>query len=256
MSNPIFNWIKSLKQLRFAPLAIASAASFLLLFTTACNPSSPSVSGTGSYTEGRAPQTELYRPIQPKEGGPNTYSDTDPRRDTSAASAKTKRLIDNAERNLNKVQSPRELADEVKAARPLKEGTQKISDRVGNTVEELTEDISQGTKRGIKNLERNTTRAQEGVQDTLDDARQNVDAAGKQAARTAGRTADQLKNNVDTARQEVTDKVGSSLNRAGNSANDGLGTLRSEAQRTPDLDTSDLIERAKNTFGTATRNVQ
>lgn len=253
MSNPI-NWIKSLK-LRLAPVAMVFVAGFLLLFSTACSPSSPSVSGTGSYQEGRAPQTELYRTIQPKENGPNTYSDTDPRRNTSATSAKAKQLINNAERNVNKVQNSRELVDEMKSARPLKEGPQKVSDRVSNTVEGFAEDFSAGTQRGIKNLKSNTSQAKEGVQDTLDDARQNVGTTGKQAARTAERTADQLKSNVDNARQDVTSKIGSGLDRADGRSNAGLGALRSEPQRTPDLDSGDLVERAKDTFGTATRNV-
>jgi hypothetical protein len=55
-------------------------AGIVLLITTACTPSSPSASGSGSYYEKTGQNTELYDTIQPRQGGMNNYDDTDPRR--------------------------------------------------------------------------------------------------------------------------------------------------------------------------------
>ncbi len=258
MSNPISNLVNRLKQIRLARLALPVAAGFLLLFGTACNPSSPSVSGTGSYQEGRQPQTELYRTIQPKEGGMNRYSDTDPRYDTNRVSSKAKQMIQNAERNIDKVQNPGDLADEVKTAKPFRQGTKDVSERVGNTIEDLKQDISEGTQRGIKNIQRNTSQAQQGVKENFDDTRKNIGEASRDTTRSAGRTVDQVKGSLDNARRDVTDKVSKTLDQGDRSisqSNSSLRSLKSDAQSTPELDAKDLANRAKDTFGKASKNV-
>lgn len=257
MNNQISGLVNRLQQFRLTRFALPVLASFLLLFGTACNPSSPSVSGTGSYQEGRQPQTELYRTIQPKEGGMNRYSDTDPRRDTSRAATKADQMIRQAERNLNKVQSREDLADEVREAKPFKQGVNDISGRVEGTIEDLREDISEGTQKGIKNIQRNTSQAQQGVQESFDDTRQNLGDASRKTVRGAERTADQVKGKVDDVRQDVTNKVSKTLDsgerNVGQSGKD-LQSLRSTGQRTPDLDAKDLADRAKDTFGQASKN--
>lgn len=258
MSSPMSNLINHLKQFRLARIVLPVLASGILLLGTACNPSSPSVSGTGSYQEGRKPQTELYRPVQPDQGGMNRFSDTDPRSNTSGVSSKANQLIKNAERNINKVQNSDELVDEIKTARPFKEGSKDVTERIGNTVEGLKQDISEGTQRGVKNLQRNTSQATQGVQETVDDARQNTSEAVRDTARGAKQTVNQAKGSLNNARQDVKNQVSKTIDQGERSisqADKNLRSLRSEAQPTPDLDAKDLANRAKNTFNKASENV-
>lgn len=257
MSNPIFGLIDRLKQVRLSHAAIAIVAGLVLMLGTACNPSSPSVSGTGSSHSGKDPQTELYRTIQPKEGGPNVYSDTDPRRNTRGLGTEAKARIDQAGRNVDKVQNPREFAEEYRQGTPLGERVRNITDSVGNAAKDVNKDFAKGTERGISNLKRNTEQAKRGISETLDDTRQNAADLGKDTARTAQRTADRVKTNVDNARQDIGNKVSNANrdDRFSSRSNSEVGKLQSNQQPTPDLDAKDLIERAKDTFGNATRNV-
>jgi F0F1-type ATP synthase membrane subunit b/b' len=290
MSKSISDRIASLKRIRLARAAVVVAASFVFLLSTACNPSSPSVSGTGSYQEGRQPQTELYRPIEPNEGGMNSYSDTDPRQSGRGLAAQTKARVEEAERNLGKAENRREFADEVKSAKPFKEGAKDVSDRAGDTIESLKQDVSKGTQRGIQNLQRNTEQAKQGVQDVVDDARQNVKQLGDGASDNAKRAADQLKDNLSNTSDDVKRNVKQNINRLQDNAKDTanqvedavsprrVGQLdrktgsyqdrlaadrsgssvvdsQSNKQGTPQLDAGDLVERAKDTFSTATKNV-
>jgi hypothetical protein len=248
MRNSIFDRVKGFN-LRFSRVAVAVVASFVLLLGTGCNPSSPSVSGTGSYQEGRPTQTELYKTNQPKQGGMNTYSDTDTRQSTKGLAAETKARVDQAKANLKKSNSPEDLAKEVRTARPLREGPKDVTERASNTVEDVTEDFKAGTERGIKNLKANAKQAKRGIEETLDDARQNAADLGNDTVRSAQKTASQLKDNVDDAARDVGNKISKT------GANGDLSAVQSKKQSTPDLDAGDLAERAKNVFGTASRNV-
>lgn len=257
MSN-ILGLIKSLKRVRFTRVAVALAASFVLLLGTACSPSSPSVSGTGSYEQGRANPTELYRPIQPNEGGMNNYSDTDPRRDTKGLGTKAKARIDEAEYNIDKVQNPREFAEDYRKGTPLGQRVRNITDSVGETAKDTTEDFAKGTERGISNLKRNVQQAKQGTEDTLDDARQNAQQLGRDTSRSAQGTVNRVKSNADDARRELKDNLNSALDRddqLANRSSNNTGFFQSKRQETPELNAKDLTERAKDTFGTASRDV-
>lgn len=256
MSNPIVDLVSRLKQVRLSRIAIAVAAGLVLMFNTACNPSSPSVSGTGSYQSGRNPQTELYRTNQPKQGGPNVYSDTDPRRNTRGLGAESKARIDQAERNVNKVQNPSEFAEEYRKGTPLGERIRNVTENVGDAAKDASKDFTKGTERGINNLKRNTEQAKREVGETVNDTRQDATEFGKDSARNAQRAADRVKTNLDNARQEVGNKVSSSNRDDQFTARSSeAGRLQSNQQPTPKLDAKDLVERAKDTFGSATRNV-
>ncbi len=252
MRNSIFDRVKGFN-FRFSRVAIAVVASFVLLLGTGCNPSSPSVSGTGSYKEGRPTQTELYKPNQPKQGGMNTYSDTDTRQNTKGLASEAKARVDQAKANLKKSNTPDALAEEVRDAKPLRKGPKDVTERATNTVEDVTQDFKDGTERGIKNLKANAKQAKRGVEETLDDAKQNAAELGEDTARSAQKTASQLKNNVDSAARDLGDKVGDKV--SGTRGNGSLSAVRSSKQGTPDLDADDLAERAKDVFGTASRNV-
>jgi hypothetical protein len=256
--SKLLGLIDNLKRVRFARIAVTIAASFVLLLGTACSPSSPSVSGTGSYEQGKANPTELYRPIQPNEGGMNTYSDTDPRRNTKGLGSKVKARVDEAESNIDKVQNPREFAEDYRKGTPLGQRVRNITDSVGETAKDVTEDVTKGTERGISNLKRNTQQAKQGLQETLDDASQNAQDLGKDTSRSAQRSFDRVKSNADDARRDLSENLSSMGERSDKFAarsNSSSEPLQSKRQGTPDLNAKDLAERAKDTFGTATRNV-
>lgn len=213
MNNPFSKLLNSVKQVRFARIAISVVAAFVLFLGTACSPSSSSasnmgasqggVSGTGSYQHGRKTQTELYRPNQPNEGGMNSYSDTDPRYNTKGLGADIKARVDEAERNVQKVQNPKEFTEDYREGTPLGERVRNITDSVGGAAKDVTEDFAEGTQRGVRNLKANASNAGEDARDTVDQARENAVDFGKDTSRAAKRTANELSNNVDNARQDI-----------------------------------------------------
>lgn len=222
MSNPVFNFFGKLAQVRLSRIVIPVLASFVLLLSTACGtpttkisgvdssrggPPGPSLTGTGSYQKGRQPETELYRPIQPNEGGMNSYSDTDPRRNTKGLSSEVKTRVNEADRNIKKVNTPGEFADDYRSGTPLGERVRNITDSVGDAAKDVSDDVAAGTQRGMRNLKANTQNAVEGTQNTVDNARGNAAAATKDATRTAKRTADELGNNFDNARRDIRDNI-------------------------------------------------
>ncbi|MBW4468126.1 MAG: hypothetical protein KME07_22090 [Pegethrix bostrychoides GSE-TBD4-15B] len=238
---------------------MALAASFVLLLSTACNPSSPSVSGTGSSDAARPNQTELYRTTQDKEGGMNQYSDTDPRRSTGSLDSKTKARVDQAKVNLKKAESPEEIVDEFKSGRSLDERTKNVLEPVGDAIQDLKQDVTAGTERGIKNLKSNTENAKQGIKSTADQAQDNAAQLGKDASRNVKNTTTQLRSNVDSAvdsAKDLGDRADNVFDRTSTqTTGKSLGTLQSTRQATPDLDNQDLLKRAKDNFDAATRNL-
>lgn len=124
--------ISFLKKIRLDRIAIAFFAGVLLL-TTGCsradatvprsNPArdaeihtrvpAPNSSGTaGTYNDRVGQQTELYDPIQKRQGGMNEYSDADPRVSKDRLNQKASNLIRNADQNIQKVDTPQEYADD------------------------------------------------------------------------------------------------------------------------------------------------
>ena len=191
--NRIFN-ANNLKA-RFSQVAVPLAASFLLLIGTACSASSPAasgpgstgtgVTGTGSTDAARSNQTELYRTTQAKEGGMNQYSDTDPRQTDKTLGAETKARVDQAKGNLNKTQSPGDVVDKFQEGRPLGERTKNVVEPAANALDDLKQDVTEGTQRGIKNLQRNTAGAKQNLKETLDQAQDNAADLGRGTSRSA-----------------------------------------------------------------------
>lgn len=265
MNQQIFNFVSSLK-VRFSRVAVVLVASFVMLLGTACS-STPSATGTGAGTGATSTSaTELYRTTQPEAGGMNRYSDTDPRQNAKALGAEAKARVDQAKGNLNKGQTPKQFTDEVKSAAPIREGVKDLSDRAGDAIEGLKQDVTEGTQRGVKNLQQNTTDAKQGVKQTLDRAQDNAAQLGKDTSRNAQQAAEQAKSNLDKtldkankARQDLSDKASSlmddSSRQVAKASDKTVTAIQTEAQNTPKLDTQDLLERVKDSFDTAARNV-
>ena len=77
---------------------------------------------------GNIQSTDVYQPMQEKQGGMNNYSDTDPRRNTAQAEAKAKKLSDTAERRKMQASDPLE---------PARETIDQATDRAEQAVEDI-----------------------------------------------------------------------------------------------------------------------
>jgi hypothetical protein len=184
--NNTFPWLKRNQLVRVLVVFLAGVS---MLLSTACSsgPNTPKVSGEGSYT-GNAPQMEIYKRVQPNEGGMNEYSNVDPRTDTSRAEAKAKGLVDNAERNVRRGFDDVREAPEV-LGNYVKEGSRNLGEQARQTTGEL----QQGAREGSRNLRRNAAEAREGAGNVVQDVRGRTN----EAVRDTQRALDSASNKLD-----------------------------------------------------------
>lgn len=189
IANIAFN-VKNLLSTLFSRKAgVAIAAMVLLFVSTGCNPPAPNVVGnSGTYTQRKGQQTELYDGVQPATGGMNQHND-DFRYDAGATQGQTERMIRQAERNLDKAKTPKDAVDNLKNANPG-DNIRRNADAVKNTLDKVKNDVSEGTQRGTENLKANAKRAQENVKDFGNDAVDQAQQAGKDAIKTTQRAID------------------------------------------------------------------
>jgi hypothetical protein len=206
--NKVMSFVK---QYRLGQLVVVFFAGIVLLLSTACTPRTdmqakipaPNSSGTGgTYNERVGQQTELYDPIQERKGGMNEYSDVDPRVNKKGVNAKATGLVKNAEDNVDRVQNPKEFAEDYRQGTPVGERTRNIVDRVTDATQNTAEDVAKGTQRGVENLK--------------DNARTTGREFSKGAQRVGQDTADSAKDKAGQAvrsTQEGVNKATESLNR-------------------------------------------
>jgi gas vesicle protein len=185
--NKVFS---SLKRVQIVRALVIFLAGVSMLLSTACSstPNTPKVSGEGSYTGG-VPQMEIYKRVQPNEGGMNEYSDIDPRANTSRAEAKAKGLVDNAERNVRRgFEDPREAPD--KLGNVIQKGSRNLSEQAQQTAEE----VQQSAKEGTRNLRRNVREAREGASEVVQDVQGRTNEAVRDTQRALDNASDKLDN--------------------------------------------------------------
>jgi hypothetical protein len=181
IANIAFNVKNLLSTLFSRKTGVAIAAVALLFVSTGCNPSAPNVVGdSGSYTERKGQQTELYDGVQPATGGMNQHND-DFRYDRGATKGKADQLIRQADRNLDKAQSPKDAVENLKNTN-LGEKTRRATQEAKGTLDQLKTDVSKGTKRGTENLKANVEKAQRNVKGFGDDAADQAQRAIDKAA--------------------------------------------------------------------------
>jgi len=165
------------KSVRLNRILAVVLASVLIVVTTACaNPPAPTVSGTGSYTERRGQQTELYAPVQKQKGGMNQYEDTEPTVDNKATKTEAKALVDRAKSNLRKsIDAPEDYTRNYREGAPLNERVERLTDDVTSSIKETGEGVVEGTQRGLRNVRENT-------QDAGKEVEKNVDKAARRAS--------------------------------------------------------------------------
>jgi hypothetical protein len=165
-----------IKRIRLQQIFIVVLASVLIFGTTACNPSSPKVSGTGSYNE-RVGQPSGAREFSGRADGKDrpdlsTYNDYGKygSGNDSGLPQKAKELIKNADQNASRqIQDPGDLVENIRAGKPLDQRVRDLSERVGNQAEEFSEDVAEGAQKNFKTLQQNVDSAGRTVQRTADD---------------------------------------------------------------------------------------
>lgn len=186
MNNKFFNTaFDKVKHFRLERFLIVVLASVLLLVTTACGPSSPSVSGTGEYHE-RAGQPNGIREYTDRADNKSrpdlsSYSDNDAR-NNAAARAKANELSNRAAQNVKKVNDPGELANEIKAGTPIQDRVRNFTDDVGDAAGQFKEDFAQGARENSRDLKSNTDKAGRNIQRTAGDAQRNAQRTTENAA--------------------------------------------------------------------------
>ncbi len=186
-----------LKLLSIRQVLIAVLASVLLLSTTACGAGSNTTASSGAYkadpsayknsvnNKGIDYQRELYKPTQSPKGGMNNYNDDN--RYDNGTKADAKKLIKSAERNLQKkAESPQDLVKNARDNNPLgREARREATRNAGNVTEELKDDLSEGTQKGIENIKRNVEQARQSVPRVVEEAKRNAQDAGKDVQESA-----------------------------------------------------------------------
>lgn len=188
IANIAFNVKNLLSTLFSKKTGVAIAAMTLLFVSTGCNanPPAPNVVGnSGSYSDRKGQQTELYDGVQPATGGMNQHND-DFRYDKGATKDKAERMIRQADRNLDKTKTPKDAVEELKNANPV-DNIRRNTEAAKNTIDKVRNDVSEGTKRGTENLKANTKRAQENVKDFGNDAADQAQRSGENALKTTQR---------------------------------------------------------------------
>lgn len=215
--NKIFAFFKGI---RLNQILTVAAVSLLMLFSTACSRASATdtssmknPSGSDSITPGQ---------VQPYKGGMNNFDDVDTTRiDKSSVDAKAKALKDQVERNINQkgIDSPEQYVKNFRSGTPLNERIENIGDDLGQSANDIKEDLGRVGERGAKNLERNVKGASDQASRTFDQAKQNAKAAGDDISRGV---------------KEPIDKAGKVFNRAGESAQDNADDAANATRRAVD----------------------
>ncbi|MCY7367748.1 MAG: hypothetical protein LH474_06305 [Chamaesiphon sp.] len=126
----------------------------LLVTTTACNGTEvASTKNLENPPPGKI--TELYKPITPPVGGMNNYSDTDPRVDTSKADGKVDRLIKQSKDLERKDTNPLEQIKKQFDLKGIQERVGDTAESIGQSAQETTDDLSEGTRKGFANVKKN-----------------------------------------------------------------------------------------------------
>lgn len=150
--------VSTLRALRLSQIVTVFLVGVLVLFSTACSRTdtiADRLPGNGPNTPGQS---------QPYKGGMNNFNDDASNRLNTEAAAKAKALRDKVQSRVNSkgVNSPDDLADNVRSADPGKQAK-----RFGADLRQKTEDVKDNLQttgdRGIKNVKRNADNA-------LDDA--------------------------------------------------------------------------------------
>ncbi|MBW4693045.1 MAG: hypothetical protein KME27_14925 [Lyngbya sp. HA4199-MV5] len=161
--------VSTLKAMRLSQVVTVFLVGVLVLFSTACSRTDTIADrlpgNSGSDTPGQS---------QPYKGGMNNFNDNASNRVNTEAAAKAKALRDKVQSRVNSkgVNSPDDLADNVRSANPGKQA-QRFGADVRQQAEDVKDNLQTFGDRGVKNVKRNTDNALDNAADATKD---NVNA--------------------------------------------------------------------------------
>lgn len=241
----VISWLKNIRPVKLIATCLAVS---ILFFTQACNSGGATATAPKSTDEFEParqtvgiqkarPNAEVYAPkgedtLSPVEGGMNNFSDVDPRTQGADVKAKAEALKDNAERNV------------IDETANIGETTRRILDKKGDNVEQIgknlqrsaeftkdraqdtAEDLVQGTKKGLGNIQENTKDAAEGAtsnaQGAVEDAKLNAKSAVRDADANVSDVKDAGKNFFQSKVDEVTTSAQRNLDKASSAVKDAV----------------------------------
>jgi hypothetical protein len=175
-------------------LVISCLAVVFLVINTACSSSEVAATGdlsTGSHPSGQSPDLpNLYDPLTPPQGGMNNYKDVDPRTNTSDANSKADRLINNAKSQQKVGNNPIKAARKELNKKGLQDRAENLSEDLGRSAQKKADQVSQGTKRGLDNIQDNAKSFADDVSSGADDLSRNAKGKVEDLKQAAKKTAD------------------------------------------------------------------
>lgn len=188
--NKVINWLKDIRLDRILTICLVG---LLVVVTTAC--SGGASAKTADKIREEVPGSALTNEYK---GGINSYSDVDPRQSTTGAEAKAKALVDNAQRNIDEkgIDSAEQYVENYRSGTPLGERVKRIGENVGKAAENVTEDISKGTKENAQNAQKAAKGATQAADETANAAQSKVKSDIKTTQRAAEDTAEAVKSKV------------------------------------------------------------
>lgn len=188
------------KSIRLAKALMVAAVSVLLVFSTACSRANATDASSMKNRSGSSPNPPGQ--VQPYKGGMNNFDDVDTTRmDKTSVDAKAKALRDRVERNINEkgIDSPEQYVKNYRSGTPLNERIENIGEDLGQTADDIKDNLKGFGERGPRNLERNTKDVPEKAARTFEQAKQNARAIGEDVSRgikeplnNAGRVLDRV----------------------------------------------------------------
>lgn len=204
--NKILSFFKSIQ---LARVLMVAAVSVLLVFSTACSRANATDASSMKDPSGSSPNPPGQ--VQPYKGGMNNFDDVDTTRmDKTSVDAKAKALKDRVERNINEkgIDSPEQYVKNYRSGTPLNERVENIGKDLGQTADDIKDNLQGFGERGPKNLERNTKDLPEKASRTFDQAKQNAKAAGEDVSRGVKEPLNKAGKVLDRASEYAQDKAG------------------------------------------------
>jgi hypothetical protein len=175
-------------------IAISFLAVVFLVVNTACNSSDVAATGdlsTRSHPSGQSPNIpNLYDPLTPPQGGMNNYKDVDPRTDTSDAESKADRLINKADAQQKGGRNPIKEVRKELDKKGVQDRAENLTEDLGRSAKRQADRVSQGTKKGVENIQDNTKSFANDVSSGADDLGRNAKGKAEDLKQAAKKTAD------------------------------------------------------------------
>ena len=154
--NKLFTWLKGLQMARILTIFLVG---LLMFVSTACSgaasakiPGDIKIGKTADQIRQEVPGSAVTNQYK---GGMNDYSDVDPRFNDKASEAKSKGLVDNAQKNINEksVDSREQYVENYRNGAPLGERVRKIGENIGKAAENVKGEASKGAQENLENAQ-------------------------------------------------------------------------------------------------------